>query len=59
MPKDITCPNCRKRLARAKDGAELVPMRDGPILLWCNQCRTEIPFALALQKKNISEPLSR
>jgi hypothetical protein len=42
--RDVLCPYCGKRLARARNGVEFLPNDRGPLLLWCKGCRTEIPF---------------
>lgn len=54
MQKDVLCPKCGKRLARARNGVTLEPMPRGSILLWCKGCRAEVPFeAHEPQKTNI------
>jgi hypothetical protein len=60
MQKDVLCPKCGKRLARARNGVTLEPMPRGSILLWCKGCRAEVPFeAHEPQKSQYPEPMSR
>lgn len=44
---EILCPVCRKKLARARNGAELVADPGGAILLWCRHCAAERGFRYA------------
>ena len=60
MRRDVLCPHCGKRLARTNFDAELHYTLDGYVLLWCKNCKAEIPFRV--RKPNTSpptEPLSR